>query len=397
MRVAMAWCMCLALMTSAHAQSTSAAHPDQARLQAALARYKSISDQGGWPLVPPGRTLKSGLDDPRVALLRRRLVLEGDLSVAAVEGRQFDPDLEAAVRRFQARHGLHVDGRVGPNTYRALNVTADRRLSQIAANLQRWRDVPTELPARRLEINIPTAELALLEDGRQIAGMRVVVGTKQNPTPLLRSSVIAVVFNPPWNVPVSIARNEILPRLARDPGYLRENDIRIADRPSDPYGEEINWSSPDRPRSLILQQQPGPRNALGRIKFDIPNAHAVYLHDTPNRTAFLRAARALSHGCVRLQDPESLARHVLRDRLRADPGLVDRALDSYQTTEIRVTDPLPVFIFYWTAFVTTDGRVNFRSDLYRLDVGPEPGEMAAASTTVAGAEGPACGGYAHLG
>jgi len=396
----------LAIPVSARAQAGAADHQALQRLQSALEVYRSIAQTGGWPIVPPGLLLEIGVDDPRVAVLRRRLAIEGDLAQTATQtatlGTRFDAQLAIAVERFQARHGLQVDGRVGANTYRALNMPAPERVAQIATNLARWRDVPTDLPPRRLEINIPSSELALFEDGRQIGGMRVIVGTPRNPTPLLQSRVVAVVFNPPWNVPVAIARNEILPRLASDPGYLRREDIRILDRDFDPYGEEIDWASPDRPRTLLLQQRPGPRNALGRIKFDIPNAYSVYLHDTPNKTPFEKAARALSHGCVRLQHPESLVRYVLREQLRTDPGLVDRMLASGETVHVRVGEPLPVFTFYWTAFVTADGQVNFRPDIYGRDALPERREMVAdvsqdRRAPPAKEPGAGCGGRVHAG
>jgi len=400
MPVALGWYVCLSWMSSAQAQTAGVTYPAQARLQTAAVRYQAIDEKGGWAPVPPGRTLELGVEDPRIPLLRRHLVMVGDLPEAATEGTRFDPALEIAVKRFQARHGLPVDGRVGGATYRELNVPAGQRVAQIAANLARWREVPADLPPRRLEINIPTSELALFEAGTQIAGMRVIVGTSENPTPLLQSRITAVVFNPPWNIPASIVRKEILPRLSRDPGYLRQNDIRINDRPSDPYGEQINWASPDRPRALQLQQQPGPKNPLGRIKFDIPNMHAVYLHDTPNKAAFQRSARALSHGCIRLQHPESLARYVLREQLRDDPNLMDRALANPQTTLVRVGTSLPVFIFYWTAFVTADNQVNFRPDFYGQDTHAEPLPAAAATAEpepIITAEGPACAGRAPAG
>jgi murein L,D-transpeptidase YcbB/YkuD len=180
--------------------------------------------------------------------------------------------------------------------------------------------------------------------------------------------VTAVVFNPTWTVPMSIVRNEILPRLRREPLYLQMNGIEIIGRPADPYGEKIDWTSPDRPRTLALRQQPGPKNALGRIKFDIPNIYAVYLHDTPNKSAFSQENRGMSHGCIRVQHPEDLARYVLRDRLRVDPDLVTRVLSGTETVEIKVNESVPVLVVYQTAFVTPEGVVNFRPDVYGRDV-----------------------------
>jgi L,D-transpeptidase YcbB len=345
-----------------------ATQPAYQRLSLALSRYRAMEAHGGWPALTTDLILKPGSEDDRVVLLRQRLLSEGDLPTMAVEGRKFDEMLATAVKRFQARHGLVADGRVGRKTLSELNITAHDRVAQIAANLERWSELSVQLPSRRLEINIPAAELVAFDENRPIMSMRVVVGTNQNPTPVLRSQVIAVVFNPSWTVPTSIVRNEILPRLRQDPLYLRRNGIQIIDRPADPYGEKIGWTSPDRPRTLALRQQPGPKNALGRIKFDIPNVYSVYLHDTANKNAFSEQSRAMSHGCIRVQHPEDLARYILRDQLRADPELVARALTETKTVEVKVTESVPVLIVYQTAFVTADGVVNFRPDVYSRDV-----------------------------
>lgn len=343
-------------------------NPAAARLAEALERYRAIEASGGWRYIPTtGPVLEVGAIDRRVAALRERLAIEGDLPLTERDGQIFDRSLADAVRTFQRRHGLDPDARVGLRTLAALNVPAESRVRQIAANLERWRDMPAELPGSRLEVNIPAAELAVFNDDFPLMTMRVVVGSRRFPTPTLQSRISSVVFNPPWTIPTRIARNEIVPRLKREPTYLRDNDIRILDRSDDPYGETIDWRARGAPRDPPLQQQPGPKNALGRIKFNFANGFSVYLHDTPGKSAFERDDRALSHGCVRLQRPEDLARHVLRAKLADDPDLVDRALASPETREVLVGNPLPIFIVYWTAFVDQAGRVNFRNDLYGLD------------------------------
>lgn len=339
-------------------------------LSRALERYKTLAATGGWESLSPGPTLDLGVAGPRVAALKRRLAIEGDLERAQSSGDTFDGALAAAVRRFQERTGLAGDGRVGAKTLAALNVSADSRVAQIAANLERRRHLPTAVPANRLEINVPAAELTILEADEAIVRMRVVVGARRFPTPLLQSRIVAVVFNPPWNVPTRIVRNEIIPRLRRQPAYLRDNDIRIVGRPDDPYGERIDWRNPRAVPPVQLQQQPGPKNALGRIKFDIPNEYSVYLHDTPAKSAFALPDRTLSHGCVRLQYPADVARYVLRAETQKDPDLIDRLLADSDTVSVRASMPLPVVFVYWTAFVDEDGRLNFRNDIYGHDAGP---------------------------
>ncbi|HYM04297.1 MAG TPA: L,D-transpeptidase family protein [Stellaceae bacterium] len=321
--------------------------PGYKRLQEALAEYRAIAAKGGWRTVPEGPTLKFGDRGPTVTALWRRLAVEGYLPAEAASD-VFDQSLRDAVKRFQARRGIAVDGEVGHGTYHALNVPASARVEQIRADLERWRELPHQWPASRIEVNVPGATLTVIEHGGSGMTMRAIVGAIDHPTPVLRARMNAVLFNPPWNIPASIAKKEILPHVKRDPKYLeRNNYVRV---------------------SSGLQQLPGPNNALGRIKFELPNTYDVYLHDTPSHPLFSRVIRTLSHGCIRLEEPRQLAQYVLNGSKTAW-GMedIDQAIDLGDTRRVMLPRSVPVYILYWTAFVDEDGVAQFRDDIYGRD------------------------------
>jgi L,D-transpeptidase YcbB len=342
---------------------------DYRALVTALGRYRALAARGGWPPVPPGTFLKPGDEEARVTALRARLAAEDELVSRRADVRYDDPLVEA-VRRFQARHGLAVDGIVGPATVQALNVSVTDRIQQIVVNLERWRWLPRELGRHHVVVNAADARLHVLVDGRPVLASRVVVGDPRHPTPVVQAWVDAVVLHPRWNVPTSIAVEEILPRLRENRRYLAENDIVVLERrESDPFGLAIDWAAIPADRfPFRLQQQPGPDNPLGRIKLDIPNRFDVYLHDTPTRALFARPVRTASHGCIRVERAADLAVHVLEDEGQGwtRQRLAD-ALDAGETQRIPLTRPLPVYILYWTAFVEADGSVQFREDVYGRD------------------------------
>ena len=339
------------------------------RLLEALGRYRAIAARGAWPPVPPGALLRAGDDDARVVAIRARLAAEDGLAAPAADTR-LDGPLAEAVRRFQARHGLAVDGIVGPATVQALNVPAVERIRQIAVNLERWRWLPRDLGPRYITVNAADGTLWAVEAGRTVLVSRVVVGDRQHPTPVVQARVEAVVLNPPWNVPASIAAAEILPRVRENRRYLAENDIVILERAqSDPFGLAVDWSAVTAEAfPFRLQQQPGPDNPLGRIKLDIPNRFDVYLHDTPTRGLFARPVRTASHGCIRVERADDLAVHVLGDGTgRWTRQSLEEAIAAGGSPRIPVARPQPVYILYWTAFVGPDGTVHFRDDVYGRD------------------------------
>lgn len=317
--------------------------PAYTALVRAYARYRAIAGDGGWiRLTEP---IKAGAAGPAVAALRQRLAAE-DASVTP--GEAWDDQLDAAVRRAQARHGLAEDGVVGRATLAALNVSAAERADQIAANLERWRWMPRNPPPRRVALNIADASLQLIEPGQAPLPMRVVVGQPNKRTPMFEDKIKAVVLNPPWVVPDDIAAKEVWPKIRKDPGYKDREGFVVR-----PDGH--------------LEQKPGPRCALGAIKFDLSNPFGVYLHDTPARSLFARQNRALSHGCMRVEQPNALAKRLLAEDPRWTPDRIDLAILAGTTVRIELKAPVPVTVAYWTAFVDADGTVEFRPDVYGWD------------------------------
>lgn len=312
-------------------------------LRAAQRRYLRLVVIGGWPCLPQGPVMREGDADPLAGDLRRRLRAEGYEITG--EGDHFDAPLASALKTFQVRHGLAPDGVLGPRTRASLDVSAQARLAQIEANLERARWLPRPLAAERLEVDVASATATLFEADTPVLTMRVVVGDLKHKTPIFASRLEAVVVNPPWNVPASIATTEILPRAARDPGYLSRNEFRFVDG--------------------RLQQRPGAANALGRLKFDLQSPYGVYLHDTPAKSAFARDSRTLSHGCMRLENSEALAKWLLA-RQGWSANQLNKAIASGDTRRIVLDRPLPLLVVYRTAFVDESG-LNLRPDPYRWD------------------------------
>jgi murein L,D-transpeptidase YcbB/YkuD len=343
-------------------------HRDYRRLAEALIRYRSRAAGRGAVWLAPGPVLRPGARDDRVVALRRRLAVEEDaLPPDPPAAGLYDAPLEAAVRRFQARHGLAVDGLVGPLTRRALDVPLAARIRQIELNLERWRWLPRDLGPRSVMVNAAAATLALVEASGVVLASRVVVGDPGHPTPVLAAEIRALVLNPAWTIPESIVAEEILPELRRHPRYLLDHDIVVLDRlDADPHGLAVDWSGLPAGGPLPrLQQRPGPANPLGRIKFDLPNRADVFLHDTPATALFARPVRTRSHGCVRVERAVELATHLLAGQDLGDRDALERALAPGTTRWVPVA-PVPVYLLYWTAFVE-DGILHFRDDVYGRD------------------------------
>ena len=344
-------------------------HEDYHRLEEARDRYRVIVADGGWPRIPAdGETLEEGAEGPRVAALRERLVLEGDLEAQGDTGEQaavLDAEVTEAVRRFQERHGLEVDGVAGGGTLDALNVPAEDRLRTIELNLERWRWLPDDLGERYVEVNLPGFTLEAVDGERVAAEMKVVVGKDGWGTPVLTETMEHVVVNPYWNIPQSILEEDILPKLEENPSYLAEQNMEVVRPGSD---EPLNVGAAELASGKYrVRQKPGPGNALGRIKFIFPNHHNVYLHDTPADYAFDRTYRDLSHGCVRVQHPIDLANFVFAGDSRWDGPRIERLIQSREHRTIPLEREIPVYFLYWTAFVDDGGEVQFRPDLYGYD------------------------------
>lgn len=321
-------------------------HAAYERLYTARRTYAELVAAGGWPALADGPALREGDHDPRVGALRARLALEGFASPQGDDADLFDAPLTAAVRAFQEARFLAADGVAGADVRAALNAPAEARLHAIDLNLERERWLPRPLPATRVEVNIATAELTYVLAGKRYMAMRAIVGAPRHRTPMLAAAIEAVTLNPPWRVPASIANAEIWPAARRDPTYLARRGYNVVD------GQ--------------LVQAPGPSNALGRVKFELPNPFSVYLHDTPEPRLFARARRTLSHGCVRLEDPRGLAEALLAPQgvARAE---IDALIEAGATVRRDLDAPIPVYLLYRTAFVDEAGAVVFAPDPYGWD------------------------------
>ena len=316
-----------------------------------LAVYRQIAAKGGWETIKAGPKLKPGMPDPRVAALRTRLAVEDPTAPAAGED-VMDPVLTEALKGFQRRHGLTDDGELGASTLTALNIPVERRIDQIKANLERWRWLPDTLPADRVDVNIPGAMTTLVRGGQVTLVMKAAAGRKTDHTPMVRSNIESVVLNPPWNIPQSIATKEILPKARANPTYLEDEEIQVIDLPGG--GQR-------------LQQKAGAKSALGQIKFEFDNPFGVYLHDTPAKAAFDRPQRMVSHGCVRLEKPRDLAAQLLQGQADWSPETLAAAIEAGDTKRVMLERPIPLFLFYWTAYVGSDDRMIFYPDVYGWD------------------------------
>lgn len=342
------------------------AAPAYTAMQDALETHMAISLSGGWPQVPQGDVLKPGATDPRIPTLRRRLSVTGDFTEAAGDGDTYDPALEDAVKGFQSRHGLEADGVVGAKTYRALNRTVEERIDQLRVSLERARWTLRDLGQDFVFVNIGGAETVLVQNGEVTWRTRSIVGQAYRKTPVFQDQIRYMEFNPTWTVPRSILRNDKLAKIRQDAGYLSRGNylVKNADgRTINP--SSVNWFADNPPVTLV--QQPGPDNALGLVKFMFPNEHAVYLHDTNDRSLFDRAERNLSSGCVRIENPFEFADLLLAGDAEWSADRRNAILASGKTTRVDLPEPLPVLLTYYTAWVGFDGSVQFREDIYERD------------------------------
>lgn len=313
--------------------------------------------------IPGGDLIKPGESHPHVALVRQRLDVP-DANAAET----YDEKLVAAVEDFQRRNGLHVDGLIGPATRRALNRSPADKIDSLRVNLERWRWLPNDLGARYVRVNIPEFMVRLVDNGTTAFEERIVVGKPRHATPMLADQMELVVFNPYWNVPYSIMKNEIVPQVRRNPGFLSRNNLQViwrGRRRVDPY--QVDWQNVNLGK-VRLRQTPGASNALGKIKFLFPNDHSVYLHDTPSKHLFNQTRRAYSHGCMRVRNPRAFAAAIMGPQGWSE-GAIDSAIARGNNRAVRLEKPLPVYITYFTAAVSDSGGIRYFSDLYGHDDG----------------------------
>jgi murein L,D-transpeptidase YcbB/YkuD len=268
----------------------------------AVGQYEGIQARGGWPVVPPVDRLRLGNRHPGVVALRKRLAIAGDLEGSAGESDIFDSYVEAAVRRFQARHGITVDGIVRKATFDRINIPCAERLAQLKTNVVRLRKLTKDLGNRFVVTNIPAAQIEAIENGVAVIRHTAVVGKTDRPSPDIDSKIIEINFNPYWTVPVSIVRRDLIPKMQAEPDYLSDNHIRIfAPKGAELTPSQINWYS-DEAVNYRFKQDPGDFNSLGSIRINFPNKDGVYMHDTPLKNLFGEDMRFHSSGCVRVQN-----------------------------------------------------------------------------------------------
>jgi len=351
------------------------AHDGYLRLRKAFIKFLALQSAGGWPNIPDGPSLQTGDSDERVALIRERLKIEGDLLIQPLTGKYFyDEGLKEAVEHFQVRYGIDVDGIVGPETRAAMNIPIEERIQQMKFNLERWRWLPRNLGPHYLLVNIAGYELTAYENNQPVFLLRIIAGTPERSTPAVAGPMESIILNPYWYIPRSIAVNDILPLLQRYPKYLKKMNIRVFKKNS---REALTEVKPDRIKwkqlnedtfPYQLRQDPGPANSLGSIKFKFANDYALYLHDTPKKRLFYQETRAFSSGCIRVENAIDLAEYLLQNNSGWTKRKIRKIIDSGETEVIALQTPVPLYLVYWTAWAGNDEQVYFRKDIYGWDL-----------------------------
>lgn len=329
-------------------------------------QYADIVARGGWPVVPSTKALKLGVVDPDVQILRTRLMYSGDLAQSAGVSQAFDSNVDAALKRFQLRHGLPADGSTGRHTYAAMNIPANVRLGQLQTNLERLRKMGAPGSERFVMVNIPAIAIEAIESGRVVSRHAAVVGKVDRQTPILNSRIHEIIVNPYWNAPVSIVRRDIIPLMRKDPNYLTKSNIRIFGPQGEVDPMTVDWSTEEAAK-LRFRQDPGRINAMATVKINFHNPHAVYMHDTPEQSLFNDIERFHSSGCVRVQNVRDLVTWLLRDTPGWDRNHFEQTIKNDSDVAVLLTNPVPVHFSYVSAWATGDGVAHFRNDIYGLD------------------------------
>lgn len=365
-------------------------HPEYLRLRQAFNRYQKLVSDNQWLNLKQRSQLVLGDKHPQVARMRALLTQTGDYQpdTNAQEQRwssypdssddteildqTFDLELELALKRFQARHGTQADGVLGRQTRKLLNITPNYRLRQIALNMKRWRELPRDLGERYIWVNMTDYTLQLVNRGEVELDMRVIIGKEYRKTPVMTESISSLVLNPHWNVPHRIAVNDLLPQIKKDPNYLKQRRFNVYRGWNDKTPENpdsINWANLGQGNfPYRLQQKPGNGNALGRIKFIIPNDQSIYLHDTSNPQLFKRDIRTLSSGCVRLEKPFELANALIEGSEHWSPNRLQKTIRSQKTSYVKLPESVPTYLFYQTVWVDDQDTLHFRDDIYQGDL-----------------------------
>jgi murein L,D-transpeptidase YcbB/YkuD len=373
----------LSTLNAAETESQIRAAFDQLRpshegykdLKSALKNMRKLASQGGWPQLNEKQpTIKPSEADEGVPTVRRLLSITSNFQGLTDKAQPdyYDAKLVHAVKKFQSRHGLDPDGVIGKKTRNAMNITVDQRIRQIELNLERWRWLPRDLGRRYVFVNTAAFDLQVMEYGRKVLEMKVVVGRPARQSPVFSSTMSYMVLNPYWNVPHKLAVEDILPKLADGVDYLINQRFKVlTDWSADAEElapETIDWGLYNEHYfPLRLRQEPGKKNALGQIKFMFPNKFAVYLHDTPQKSLFTKFQRDYSSGCIRVENAQALASYLLSDSQVWTPELLSKTLEKGKRRVVHVPNPITIHLLYMTAWVDANGRLQFREDIYQRD------------------------------
>jgi murein L,D-transpeptidase YcbB/YkuD len=339
-----------------------------AATEAAIEHFREIVANGGWPQVPTGHQLKLGVNSPAVSVLRKRLIVSGDIAAETGASPVFDSYVEAAVRRFQARHGIIETGVVNQQTVAALNVPAETRLRQLETNLVRLRSFSKDLGNRYVTANIPAAQVETVENGAVVTHHIAGVGKIDRQSPVMQTKAIQINFNPFWTVPASVIRKDLIPKMQADPNYLHDNHIRVYNKEGQELQpEQINWRSLDAMNYKFRQDIGGDFNSLGVVRIDIANPYGVYMHDTPAKGVFGDDFRFVSSGCIRLQNVRDYVAFLLRETPGWDRDHIDQVIASGERVDVKITPAVPVYWVYVTGWGAPDGITQFRDDIYQRD------------------------------
>lgn len=337
----------------------------------ALAQYRQIQQAGGWQSVPSGATIKPGMTDSRMPQITARLYATGDLKKTTINpaAHIYDASIEAGVKHFQQRHNIDADGLIGKATLEMMNIPVAQRIDQIRANLERIRWVKQNIEEEFVLVNIAGFKVYYVKDNKLVWSSRAQVGKEYRKTPIFRSDINYLVFNPSWTVPPTILHEDVLPEIKRDRGYLKKKNMSVLDFKGNIINpENINWSSISaKGFPYMIRQDPGPANVLGRVKIMFPNKHLVYLHDTPSKANFKKTERAFSSGCIRIENPFELVELLLKDSKQWNQARFKEILDSGKLQNVNLPQTVPVLLLYFTAHLNEDGEVLFFKDIYKRD------------------------------
>ena len=334
----------------------------------ALAQYRQIQKEGGWQTIPQGPVIKADMQDERIPLIQSRLQLSGYLQ-QTTDSDHYEAFIEEAVKRFQKFHSLDADGILGNDTLSQMNISVAQRINQIKANLERVRWIKHNLDDEFVLVNVAGFKVFYFRDNQLIWQAKAQVGTDYRKTPIFRDDIEYIAFNPTWTIPPTILSKDILPKLRKDADYLQKKNMNVIDSKGNIIDKDsINWSDMTiKNFPYMIRQEPGPGNALGRVKMMFPNKHLVYLHDTPSKELFARTDRAFSSGCIRVERPFELVELLLNDKNKWHQSSFDQVLDSGKLQNVRLPKTVPVFLLYFTTIVDKEGQLTFYKDVYDRD------------------------------